>query len=255
MADGRINLRSWRSVYIFSLLLPAFHIGLCEAAPESTVESHPAVENPVNADSKEKTGALLKLPAPEKAGTISVEAALSGRRSVRRFNPGGLTLKELSQLLWAAQGVTNERGFRTAPSAGALYPLEVYVCVGEMDELAQGVYRYRSGEHALEPVLHGDIRPRLPETVFTQKWIRTGAVTVVIGAVYARTTKKYGDRGVRYAHMEAGAAAQNIYLQAGSLGLGVTLVGAFRDDVLARLLSMPDDIKPLVLMPVGRRLQ
>ncbi len=198
-------------------------------------------------------GGVVDLPAPRERSDTSVEQALKTRRSTRTFGPAALTLEELSQLLWAAQGI-RAAPFRTAPSAGALYPLEVYVAVGDVESLEAGVYRYDSAKHVLRNVKGGDVRKSLANAAHWQKWIAGGAAVLVISAVYDRTTKKYGERGIRYAHMEAGHAAQNVYLQARALALGTVVVGAFRDGRVRRLLRMQDDEQPLSIMPVGRPL-
>ena len=178
-----------------------------------------------------ETGLLIELPQPERSGSMSVE--------------------QLSQLLWAAQGVTGVR-YRTAPSAGALYPLEVYVAVGNVEGLDAGVYRYAPGAHALSEVHKGDVRKSLSRAAYWQKWAGAGAIAIVFSAVYERTTGKYGERGIRYVHMEAGHASQNVYLQAEALGLGTVVVGAFMDSRVRSVLHMEDDERPLSIMPVGK---
>ena len=194
---------------------------------------------------------LIELPQPQRMGTISVEQALQSRRSIRSFKPQALTLHELSQLLWAAQGVTGVR-FRTAPSAGALYPLEVYVAVGNVEGLDAAVYRYDPTAHALSEVRKGDVRKSLSRAAYWQKCAGAGAIAIVFSAVYERTTGKYGERGIRYVHMEAGHAAENVYLQAEALGLGTVVVGAFMDSWVKRVLHMKGDERPLSIMPVGK---
>jgi SagB-type dehydrogenase family enzyme len=193
----------------------------------------------------------LSLPAPPAAGAMSLEEALAHRRSVREFVPGALTLDEVSQLVWAAHGATGP-GHRTAPSAGATYPLEVYLVAGDVKDLSAGVYRYLPGQHRLEAVSNGDIRVPLADAAFNQKWVSRAAMVVVIAAVFERTTARYGKRGERYVHMEAGHAAQNLLLQATALGLGATPVGAFNDSGVSRLLRLPAGEAPLYLIPVGR---
>jgi SagB-type dehydrogenase family enzyme len=187
-------------------------------------------------------------------GPLSVEAALLARRSVRSFAPGALALEQVAQLLWSAQGVTAglAGSRRTAPSAGALYPLEVALVAGEVEGLSAGVYRYLPEGHALRPVLNGDLRAALAEAALGQSWIAGAACGLVLAAVYRRTTRKYGARGRRYVHMEAGHAAQNVYLQARALGLGTTMVGAFQDEKVQRLLGFEADEAPLCILPVGR---
>jgi len=195
----------------------------------------------------------ITLPAPRLDGGAALEHALAERRSVREFASGALTLPQVAQLLWAAQGVTHGDGLRTAPSAGALYPLELYVVAGAVDKLAPGIYRYVPGKHKLEPVIIGDQRRPLCAAALAQECVAAGAVVFVFTAVERRTTRKYGPRGVRYVHMEAGHAAQNLALQATALGLGSVTVGAFDDAAVARLLHLPGDEAPLYLMPVGVR--
>jgi SagB-type dehydrogenase family enzyme len=156
-------------------------------------------------------------------------------------------------LLWAAQGITNPQGLRTAPSAGALYPLELYVIAGNVEGLTPGVYHYQPGRHRLQQTMPGDQRRLLARAAHGQAWVRTAAAVVVITAVYDRTTRKYGDRGVRYVHMEVGHAAQNLFLQAEALGLAAVVVGAFEDDAVAKVLDLPTDVQPLMLFPVASK--
>ena len=194
----------------------------------------------------------VSLPAPPAAGAMSLEEALAHRRSVREFVPGALTLDEVSRLVWAAPGATGP-GHRTAPSAGATYPLEVYLVAGDVKYLSAGVYRYLPGQHRLESVSSGDIRVPLAEAAVNQKWVSQAAMVVVIAAVYERTAARYGGRGERYVHMEAGHAAENLLLEATALGLGATPVGAFNDTEVARVLRLPAGEAPLYLIPVGRK--
>ncbi len=194
----------------------------------------------------------IALPAPGYDGDISVEKALSERRSIRNYTGEALTLAQVSQLLWAAQGVTDVNGFRAAPSAGALYPLELYAVVGNVAGLAPGVYRYRPEGHGLLKVFDGDRRKDLSRAALNQSWVNDGAVAIVITAVYERTKSRYGERGVRYVDMEAGHASQNIYLQAVALGLGTVAVGAFEDGEVKKVLGLPENEAPLYIMPVGK---
>ncbi|OGI43059.1 MAG: nitroreductase [Candidatus Muproteobacteria bacterium RBG_16_64_11] len=195
----------------------------------------------------------VALPAPHRDGATALERAFAERRSVREFARGALTLPQVAQLLWAAQGVTQRDGARTAPSAGALYPLELYLVAGEVRELAPGIYRYVPGKHQLEPVAAGDERRGLCAAALAQECVAAGAAVFVFTAVERRTTRKYGPRGVRYVHIEVGHAAQNLALQATALGLGSVTVGAFDDAAVARLLQLPAGEAPLYLMPVGLR--
>ena len=181
-----------------------------------------------------------------------LERLLQQRRSVRTFGKAPLGLAELGQLLWAAQGISHPQGLRTAPSAGALYPLELYVVAGEVEGLPPAVYRYLPEGHRLVETAPGDRRQALARAALNQSWLRDAAVVVVFTAIYARTTRKYGERGVRYVHMEVGHAAQNLLLQAKAQALGSVVVGAFRDAEVSKMLGLPADTQPLSLVPVGR---
>ncbi len=193
----------------------------------------------------------VDLPAPPAAGAVSLEEALAHRRSVREFSADALTLSDISRLAWAAQGVTGA-GHRTAPSAGATYPLEVYLAAGKIEGLAPGVYRYLPERHRLALVLEGDIRQRLAGAAMNQQWLRSAPLLMVIAAMPDRTAARYGRRAERYVDMEAGHAAQNLLLEATALGLGATPVGAFDDAEVTRLLHLRAGEIPLYLIPVGR---
>jgi SagB-type dehydrogenase family enzyme len=195
----------------------------------------------------------IKLPEPKHDSNNSVERALLERRSVRVYKAEQLTLSEVSQLLWAAQGITDPRmGFRTAPSAGALCPLEIYVVIGDVSSVGKGIYKYKPYEHELVKIKDGDVRTELAFAALGQTWVRDGAILIVFSAVYERTTQKYGNRGVRYVHMEAGHAAQNVCLQAASMNLGMAIVGAFSDEKVRKILNMSVQEYPLYILPVGR---
>lgn len=201
------------------------------------------------------TDSSIQLSPPETVGTMSVEEAIQRRRSIRSYTSDPLSLQDVSQLLWAAQGITDPaRNLRAAPSAGATYPLEVYIAVGNnsVTGLADGLYRYDPYRHRLEHVLKGDLRSSLAGAALGQTWIKEAPINIIIAAVYERTTAKYSERGIRYVHMEAGHAAQNLYLQATARGLGMVVVGAFQDDQVQELLQLPKDQKPLYIIPVGR---
>ncbi len=201
---------------------------------------------------KGPTMTTIALPPPRTEGSLAVEAALARRRSVRAFADRSLSLEQLGQILWAAQGITGRRWpMRTAPSAGALYPLEVLVVAGTVDGLADGVYRYRPRKHDLQAVETGDHREALARAALGQGWMAQAPVILTITGIMARTAVKYGRRAERYVYMEAGHAAQNVYLQAQAEGLGTTAVGAFRDNAVRTLLGLPEDEAPLYLMPVG----
>lgn len=197
---------------------------------------------------------VVKLPDPVLTGTISVEATLAARRSVRSFSGAALTLGQVSQLLWAAQGLTDKSdGGRTAPSAGALYPLEILLAAGKVEGLEPGIYRYRPAEHCVVRLAAGDCRGALAAAASGQDWMATAPATVCVSAVFERTTRKYGQRGNQYVHMEVGHAAQNVYLQAQSVGLATCMIGAFNDTEVQRVLGLPDPEKPLALLPFGQQ--
>ncbi len=194
---------------------------------------------------QENKGEVIVLPAPEKRGSLSLEEALYKRESVRSFSPEPLTVKEISQILWAAQGTTRHWGGRTSPSAGALYPLEVYMA------LPEGLYKYVPSLHQMLQVSKRNLMVSLSDAALGQGCIREAPAVVIITAVYKRIEGKYGSRGERYVKIEVGHAAQNILLQAVSLGLSAVPVGAFHDEKVRRIMAIPDDHKPLYLIPVG----
>lgn len=195
---------------------------------------------------------VIKLPEPIFDSKVSVEAALLARKSIRSYRGDDLTLAEVSQLLWAAQGITRKKGMRTAPSAGALYPLEVYLVVGQIEQLPVGLYKYLPMGHELEQISDEEKREDLAAAGYGQSCIERGSIDIVIAAIYERTAGKYGVRAARYVHMEVGHAAQNICLQAISLELGTVAVGAFDDSKVRVILHMNADESPLYIMPVGR---
>jgi SagB-type dehydrogenase family enzyme len=200
----------------------------------------------------EESKDVIKLPDPKYSSSTSVEKALRERRSGRKYKDVPLMLSEVSQLLWAAQGITDPQGSRTAPSAGALYPIEVYIVIGNVNNLPNGIYKYSPQGHKLVRIEKGDKRPELSAAAFRQPWVADGAVVIIISAVYERTTRKYGERGIRYVHIEAGHAAQNVYLQAVSLNLKTVAVGAFDDRKVKNIIRMSPQEEPLIVMPVGR---
>ena len=200
------------------------------------------------------SGSIIYLPLPVFKGNMSLEEAILHRRSIREYRKEPLTLHQLSQLLWAAQGITEVRwGFRASPSAGATYPLEIYVVVGNngVKGLVSGVYRYQPHSHSLVLVKKGDVREELYSACLNQEWVRDAPVVLVIAADYERTTRVYGERGIRYVHMEVGHVGQNIYLEATALGLGTVAVGAFYDDEVRVIIGAPENHHPLYVMPVG----
>jgi SagB-type dehydrogenase family enzyme len=197
---------------------------------------------------------VLLLPKAKRKGTVSVEEAIQSRRTRRNFLDRPLDLETLSQLLWAAQGITGKEGYlRAAPSAGGLYPLDVYAVVGSggVEGLKPGVYHYLPPNHELEAITPGDLRKEMSQACLGQGWMARAPVSFVITAEYSRIESKYGPRAERYSSMEVGHAGQNIFLQAEALGLGAGIVGAFDDDRLAKVLHLHRTHHPLIVMPVG----
>jgi len=197
----------------------------------------------------------IRLPEPRMDSDFSIEKAMLERRSVREYSDEALTLDQVAQLLWACQGVTSDRGFRTAPSAGALYPLEVFAFVSNVDGLEPGIYRYVQGtgigEHYLDRLREGDSKIELANAALGQDCIKDAALIIVIGAVVQRTALKYGDRADKYVLIEVGHAAQNICLQAQALELGVVTVGAMYDEKVKQVIGSEAD--PKYILCVGRK--
>jgi SagB-type dehydrogenase family enzyme len=193
------------------------------------------------------------LPKPDLKGSIPLEQTIAARRSQREFSSKSLTWEQIGQLAWAAQGQDAHRDpasrepsrYRTVPSAGATYPLELFVVT------EQGFFRYLPGKHALAKLTDQDLRGRLAAAAWGQEFIAAAPVTLVFAAEFARTTGRYGERGIRYVYMEAGHAAQNVHLQAEALGLGSVPVGAFDDASVGKVLELPSHLEPLYMVPVG----
>ncbi len=192
---------------------------------------------------------MITLPKPEIGSGILLNQAIYNRYSCRKFSSRNLTLKQVSLLLWAAGG--RSRSQRTNPSAGATYPLEIYLISGKdcVENLAAGLYWYMWQQHALELKIEKDLRKEIADACLRQNFISSAPVSILISAQYERTTSHYGHRGIRYVHMEAGCVCQNIHLEAVSLGLGTVMVGAFYDQELKAVTKI--DYQPLVIMPVG----
>ncbi|GBF36711.1 SagB/ThcOx family dehydrogenase [Methanofervidicoccus abyssi] len=194
----------------------------------------------------------MYLPKPRIYGKMSLEEAIFKRRSVKEFLDKPLKLEDLSQILWAAQGITEPgKKFRSAPSAGATYPLEIYVVVKEVENLKPGVHRYIPVNHSLKMIKEGDFSYQLYRACINQRWVLDAKANLVITAVYGRTTSIYGERGVRYVHMEAGHVGQNIYLQSTALGVGTVAVGAFYDEYVEKVVECEPDEKALYVFPLG----
>jgi SagB-type dehydrogenase family enzyme len=215
--------------------LPAvFLVGACGATEPAAGDLDPEPET------------IVDLPVPSLAGDHSLEEVIAQRRSVREYTDVPLTIDEVSRLLWATQGVTSDSGRRAAPSAGALYPLEMYL----VD--ATGVHHYVPEGHRLEGHAPGDLRADLGAAALDQSAVADAPAVFVITGVMARTEAKYGDRAERYVILEAGHAAQNLLLQAVALDLAAVPIGAFDDADVQRVLALPSDHEPLYLIPVGR---
>jgi len=198
--------------------------------------------------------ASILLPKPSFDGKISVEKAIKERRTIRDFKKRSLPLNHLSQLLWAAQGITDlKEGRRAAPSGGALYPLDTYVIAGEkgVEGLETGVYHYLPEKHSILLISKGDRREEIASASLSQMWMAKAPVIFVIAAEYKRITGKYGERGIRYALIEVGHVGQNLFLQAEALELGVGIVGAFYDKQVSKAMGTPPEHEPLLIMPVG----
>jgi SagB-type dehydrogenase family enzyme len=189
---------------------------------------------------------VVALPAPMQRGGVALAQALATRRSVREFTSRTLSAREVSQLLWAAQGITHADGYRTAPSAGALFPLTIYIATTE------GLFRYEPRGHRLVRLGTGDVRDAMRRAAFGQDAVGGAPAVFAIVAAYRQTTGKYGaERGTRFVDMEVGHAAQNLLLTATALGLGAVPVGAFDDGELGQALQLPSGEVPLYMIPVG----
>lgn len=189
---------------------------------------------------------IINLPTPDREGDVSVEKALWARKSVRRFLPRELTVKQISQILWAAKGINRPgKNQRTCPSAGGAYPLITYIAMGK------GVYRYYPDGHRLRRIIREDKRKEISVAALEQEWVEKAPISIIITAIYERTTARYGKRGEMYVHMEAGHAAQNVHLQAAALGLGSVPVGAFIDARIAKIIKCTEQEIPIYIIPVG----
>ncbi len=202
----------------------------------------------------------ISLPKPSFTSDISIEEALMKRRSIRKFTGESLTMNEVSQLLWAAYGVTKEvapeklrGGLKTAPSAGGLYPLEIYLAAWNVQGLDPGIYIYEPNGHKLYPHKEGDFHNELGEACYDQNWVTDAPASIIWSAVFERTTSVYGRRGrSRYVPMDLGHSAENVYLQVQSMGMGTVAIGAFDDLKLQILTGMTREEEPLYVMPLGK---
>ncbi|RPH92575.1 SagB/ThcOx family dehydrogenase [candidate division KSB1 bacterium] len=205
---------------------------------------------PKKKSAAEKT---ILLPEPKTRSRFSVERALLMRRSIRDYTKESLTLEELTQLLWSCQGITSAEGFRTTPSAGAVYPLEIYAVVERVDDLPAGVYHYLPGrkEHRIESVKRGHFGKRIFELSTKQDFIKDAAVNIILATVTSRMEKQYGEAALRYVLMEMGHAAQNIHIQAEALGLGSVAVGYLNEKTVQELMGI--EAEPLYMVSAGKK--
>ncbi len=191
-----------------------------------------------------ESGAMIKLPEPEFTNK-SIEECIQQRRSIRAFEEKALSLQEISNILWVAQGVTDKaRGYRAAPSAGATYPLILYYAT------KHGLFKYIPESHGIKQTMEKDLRKDIAKAALNQMFIADAGMVIVITALFENTTWRYGERGVRYVHNEVGHCAQNIHLEAVALELASVPIGAYHDDELKELLEL-DQEEPLYIIPVG----
>ena len=195
---------------------------------------------------------VIKLPPPRTDGDVSVEKAIERRRSVREFSDAPIALTDLSQLLWAAEGVTGRGELRASPSAGATYPLEIYVVTSRVTGLSKGTFKYRPEKHDLVRTREDTDLREFARSAVGQTCVEEAAAVLVLAAVYERTTGVYGQRGIRYVDNEIGHTAENVWLQSVALGLGTVAVGAFDDDAVAEELHLKRGESALYLLPIGK---
>ncbi len=203
----------------------------------------------------------IQLPSPRLESNFSIEEVMLKRRSHRNYVKSSISLDDLSQVLWAAYGITKpdksrdiyRGGFRAAPSAGATFPLEVYVIAGKVKGIEPGVYKYISDGHKIIRVINEDVRADLAKAALSQEMIEDAPASLFFTAIFERTTQRYGDRGrERYVCMEMGHVGQNVYLQVEALGLGTCAIGAFNDAKVAEVMQLPGEEEPLYIMPIGK---
>lgn len=212
---------------------------------------HPERAISLKSDRSWKNNAMIRLPRPGVEGQTAIEKVIESRRSARAYRDAALSVDVVSSLLWAAQGVSSPEGLRTTPSAGSTYPLEVYLVAGRVSGLEAGIYHYQPEGHSICLVRPGDLRWELCQLAMGQSWVEEAPASLVLTAQYERTTTLYGERGMRYVHMEAGHAAQNTCLQAEAAGCGTVVIGAFRDIQVAELLGLATGEAPLYIITAG----
>jgi len=252
---------SKRIAFYLSLLIIVALVSACASSADdansSTLNSNEANNGTLTRIDGEQLTYIL--PEPQTDGNVSVEQALANRRSQRNFQDRAISADQLSQILWAAYGITqpsetprHRGGLRTTPSAGSRYPLEIYVIVGNVEGIEPGVYRYIALEHKIVRIIDIDVRYELMDAAVGQRVIVEAPVSVFYSAVYERSIEAYGGRlGIRYAHIELGHSAQNVYLQAVALGLGSVAVGVVAGERAREILNLPTNEEPLYIMPIG----
>ena len=245
--------------YVLFLLCWLIGSALCDAAEDGVSNTPHMIEQDVSLSKTSKPNSavptIIQLPKPDSMG-LSVEEALKQRKSIRNFSDKPITLQQLSLILYAAQGITHTKfghKFRSAPSAGALYPIEVYIVAERIKDITPGLYHYLPEKHQLHLKQHGELLSALSDEALSQQAIAESACSIILTAVPSRTTNKYGRRGHRYIHIEAGHISQNIYLQVTSLKLGSVAIGAFRDVLLKEFLGIKKDNEeyPIYIHAVG----
>lgn len=204
-----------------------------------------------NVAAGQELGEVIDLPEVDRTEGGQFYDLLFRRHSVRSFSEDPMDMRELSRLLFSGQGITRANRFRTVPSGGAQYPIDIYVLVGDVEGLDAGIYKYVPQGHRLERVSNEDRRRQMGSAALGQDWLADAPVVLVICAEYRRITGRYGERGERYAIIESGCTAQNISLESEDLGLGTVLIGAFHDRSVAQLIEAPDGVEPLLIMPIG----
>ena len=259
--EGEKDMKMISIVLFLSMLLLIMYLVLPSFSgdPGTAISGAPNIYCMAGSDNsifqKKRKKSEIPLPLPKYRGSLTVEEAIKKRRTIRNFSSAvSLNQQMVSQILWAAQGITEKGGDkRSIASAGALYPLDVYVLVGNkgVDGLAAGLYHYHPSENKIQLCIQGDLRKKVAEAALSQTWIAHAPIIIIITAEYTRTTKKYEERGRRYVHMEVGHAGQNIFLQAEALGLNAGIVGAFQDENLKETLKLPLSYDPLLIMPIG----
>ena len=236
-----MNNRLFRKCVLTLIIFVLLFLPSCENAEKNTAEEFTPDDSEV-----------ITLPEPRYDSEISLEESLLNRRSTRNYRNEPVTLQEVSQLLWAAQGITDDAGHRTAPSAVALYPLSIYVVVGNVQEIVDGVYIYQPDDHTIKRLIDEDIRNELSIAAMGQASVRQGAVSFVVTVDYGIVMSRFGDKAERFGTLEAGHAAQNLCLQATALDLGLVTAGAIYDDQVAEVLDLPENLTPVYVIPIGR---